>query len=456
MLEYRIRIENSDFYLLVMKISLQIHKRRKPPSHLSLLLFIILSFIIFLILSFIPKEKAPIEEKKDNPQPKISNAPPPLKEEKEIIQKGKTLSDILSKHNFSPAEIHKLRQEVKSVYDLSKIKAGHKIKISTSLDGSLHSIDYDIDNEEYLHIQKQEETYKAKIEKIPYEIKTRLIWGIIEDNLVSALARENENVALAISLEDLFAWDIDFYADLRTGDSFKIIFEKKFLEGEFVAYRNILTAEFTNQGKTFQAFRYTYPDTGETDYFDLNGGSLRKEFLKSAIGSARITSRFSYSRLHPIRKVYRPHYGVDYAAQVGTPVQVTADGTVTFAGWNGASGRMVRVRHKNAYETMYLHLRRITVKKGAKVTSGDIIGQVGSSGESTGPHLDYRIKQRGKYINPLAVRFEPMKPLRTEYLEDFRKEAGKSLLYLDAPLILFSSFSHPMRPCSFFTESQTD
>jgi murein DD-endopeptidase MepM/ murein hydrolase activator NlpD len=215
-------------------------------------------------------------------------------------------------------------------------------------------------------------------------------------------------------------------------------FEKKFLDGKFSGYGEILAAEFICQGKTFQAFRFVYPDTKKSDYFDAGGKSLRKQFMKSPLPYARITSRFSYSRLHPIHKVYRAHYGVDYGAPVGYPVRATADGTVTFAGWNGASGRMVRIRHKNSYETMYLHLQQILVKLGDRVSGGQDIGTVGSSGESTGPHLDYRIKQGGSYINPLSQRFSPVEPLRAEFKDAFGQEVKSYLVLLDAPLYFYS------------------
>ena len=385
-----------------------------------------------------------LEEEREALQQEVSFVLPPLEEKKEVIRRGMTLTDILKPYNLSGTEIHTLIKEVKPVYDLAKIRAGQELRIFSSLQGDLFSFEYDIDEENYLHIKKKEGTYGAKIKKIPYDIKVKTIWGIIEENLIFAVRDENEGVILALNLADLFAWDIDFYADLRRGDSFKIIFEKKYLNGEFVGYENILAAEFVNQGKKFLAFRFTYPDTKDTDYFDLEGESLRKEFLKSPIRYSRITSRFSRRRLHPIRKVYRPHYGVDYAAGVGTPVQVTADGTVTFAGRRGASGRMISIRHKNRYETMYLHLRSYApgIRKGKKVNGGQEIGYVGSSGESTGPHLDYRIKKDGRYINPLLFNPEPVKPLRAEFLDDFKKEAESYCLCFEAPLIIFSCFSN--------------
>jgi len=427
-----------------MKVKIRIRRTgKKEIGHLPLLVFIIIAFFIFLILCFLPKDKAQAEERMIEPPPEIEleKSPSPLKETTETIRKGETLSDILSRHDFSPAEIHKLRKEVKPVYDLAKIREGQELRLYTNQDNSFAAIEYDINSDNYLHIHKLEGTYAATEKKVPYETGLFMIWGTIQDNLLNAITQEGEKGALAYELAEIFAWDVDFTIDLRRGDSFKILFEKKFLKGEFVSYGSVLAAEFTNDGDTYKAYRYTYPDNEETDYFNREGESLRKEFLKSPFKyTPRITSRFSYSRLHPVRKIYRPHYGVDYAAKVGTPVYATADGTVLSAGWNGASGRMIHIRHKNQYETMYLHLRRCYVKKGDKVKAEDRIGEVGASGEVSGPHLDYRIKYAGKYINPLAHRFKPVKPLRSEFFEDFKLLAQNYNLYFDAPLIIFSSF----------------
>lgn len=427
-----------------MKVKIRIRKAGKRDiGHLPLLVFIIIAFGLFLILCFLPKDKAQAEERIEEPPPKtdVEKLPPPLKETAETIKKGETLSDILSRYDFSPAEIHKLRTEVKPVYDLAKIREGQEIRLYTNQDETIAAIEYDINSDNYLHIQKKAGIYEAEEKKLLYETETHMIWGTIEDNLPNAINREGEKGALAYELSEIFAWDVDFYIDLRKGDSFKILFEKKYLKGEFLGYGAVLAAEFTNQGNTYKAYRYTYPDTKETDYFTAEGESLRKEFLKSPFKyTPRITSRFSYNRLHPVRKVYRPHYGVDYAAKVGTPVHATADGTVLFAGWSGASGRMIRIRHKNNYETMYLHLRRCYVKKGDRITGGERIAEVGASGEVSGPHLDYRIKYAGKYINPLAHRFKPVQPLRPEFAADFKQMAQNFSLYFDAPLIIFSSF----------------
>ncbi len=428
-----------------MKVNIQIHNR-KGPRHITLLLFLLITMTFFLVLNFMPKERhsdetfAALPEQED--LPKLD----PIREHEETIQRGITLSDILFAYDFSPADIHKLRQDVKPVYDLAKIKAGNKFRVFTSEEGEVQSLEYNIDNGKYLTIQKDLDTYKAEIKEFEYDLKLKMIWGKIEDILIFAVREQEEKANLAISLAEIFAWDIDFNVDIRKGDSFKVLFEKKYLDGQFVGYRNVIAAEFTNSGKTFKAFRFTYSDTKVSDYFDFEGNSLRKEFLKSPLDFRRISSRFSYSRLHPVRKVYRPHMGVDYAASPGTPVQATADGTVTFAGWNGGSGRMVRIKHKKGYETMYLHLRKFSsgIRKGKHVKEGQTIGEVGSSGVSTGPHLDYRIKHRGKYINPLSAHFDPKEPLRVEFKEDFQKKARQYMLFLEAPLVVFSRFSSPL------------
>ncbi len=429
-----------------MKVKIRTYRKKTEPRRIHLLLFTLFSLSLFLVLSFIPKQEIQSEVAALIPPIKISNPPPPLEKIKKTIRWGMTLTDILAPYDFTPIEIYDMSQSVRSVYDLSKIKAGQEIRVYTSQEGEVVSLEYDIDEIDYLRIQKKEGIYTAEIKKIPYENRVSVIWGTIQDYLISSVNKENEGVQLALDLVDLFAWDIDFYADLRKGDSFKILFEKRYLDEKFVGYGNILAAEFTNQGKTFHAFRYTYPDTKESDHYDLEGNSLRKTFMKSPIRYDKITSRFSYNRLHPIRKVYRPHYGVDYAARVGTPVQATADGTVIFAGRKGASGRMVGIRHQNRYETQYLHLREIVngIKNGVKVREGQEIGKVGSSGESTGPHLDYRIKKDGKYINPLTFNPEPVRPLRAEFLEDFKKAAQNYLLLFEASLLISSCFGDSM------------
>jgi murein DD-endopeptidase MepM/ murein hydrolase activator NlpD len=331
------------------------------------------------------------------------------------------------------AEIHALQEAVKPVHDLARIRAGHEFRFLMDPGGGWRSFEYDIDSDTYLAVEREGPSFRAAVKPFPFETRAAVVWGRIEDNLIAAVDAAGEEDWLALRLAELFGWDIDFHTDLQPGDTFRAVFEKKFLDGEFRGYVDILAAEFVNSGRRYTAFRYAYPGGQAADYFDAEGNSLRREFLRSPLKFGRVTSRFSRSRLHPIRKTYRPHHGVDYGAPVGTSVQATGDGTVTQAGWNGGAGRMIKLRHSNGYETMYLHLSRINVRVGARVRTGEVIGAVGSSGESTGPHLDYRIIHRGNYVNPLGWRFEPAEPLRKEFREPFLAEAARFSVLLDAP-----------------------
>jgi len=366
---------------------------------------------------------------------------PPLVEEKIVIPARSTLADLLGRRGFSDREIHDLRESAKPVYDLGRIRAGQELRIASLADGPWQRLEYDIDETRYLVVRNGGDGVHAEMKYVPIEFRLAFVSGVIEDSLIAALNKAGEQDSLAIDIvERCFGWDVDFNTDVRRGDSFRVFVEKRYLDGKFSGYRDILAAEFVNEGQVFRAFRFTYPDTRVTDYFDENGGSRRKDFLRSPIkfGSPRITSRFSASRFHPIHKIYRPHYGVDYAAPIGTAVQATADGEVTFSGREAGSGNVVKMRHKNSYQTAYLHLSRFGpgVRRGAVLRGGDIIGYVGSSGDSTGPHLDYRIYYHGSPVNPLGHKFKPADPLRKEFLEDYKKEVRRLRAALQLPEII--------------------
>jgi len=405
--------------------------------------------LVFVIRTVFPPEAAgPAGPQPSGPaEAAIVPAPaaPALEEERIVIPPKSSLADLLKRRDFDNLEIHRIKEAVKPVYDLGKIRAGQQLRLSSLPDGPWKTLEYDIDETRFLVVRNDEDGIKAEVKLVPFEVRPAFAWGVIEDSLIGALDKAGEEDSLALDLvERCFGWDIDFNTDLRKGDSFRIFVEKKYLDGRFSGYRDILAAEFTNNGNVFQAFRFTYPDTRTSDYFDENGGSRRKDFLRSPIKfmTPRITSRFSASRFHPIYKIYRPHYGVDYAAPIGTPVQATADGEVTFAGRDGAAGNTVKMRHKNSYETIYLHLSGFGrgVRKGALLKGGDIIGYVGSSGDSTGPHLDYRIIYHGGPVNPLGHKFKPADPLRKEFLDVYKKEVGRLRLGLEAPRLFRALF----------------
>jgi murein DD-endopeptidase MepM/ murein hydrolase activator NlpD len=420
------------------KVQLKIQRPKRKKRLLISLLIAGCAVVIFFALFQLDKEKQ--EPVRPVPPPPAAAAQEPaLAEYRVRIRPGDTIGKVLSRYGFSAADIQALYDQVKPVFDLRRLRTGQQLHLYADPTGAVVRLEYDIDDLDFLAVEKRADLFRAEIIARPVETTIRMIYGSIDESPILSFGRLGEGDALALNFADLFGWDVDFYIDLRQGDIFKVIFEKKFLEGRFIGYGRILAAEFINQGRVLQAFAYVSPDNRRVGYYDSEGKSLEKEFRRSPLKWARITSRFSSNRLHPVHKVYRAHYGVDYAAPVGTPVQATADGTVGFAGWNGASGRMVRVRHKNAYETMYLHLQSFGpgVRTGARIKGGDVVGYVGSSGDSTGPHLDYRITRNGSYLNPLSAKFDPVEPLREEQLANFKQAIEIYRALLAEPIAFF-------------------
>jgi murein DD-endopeptidase MepM/ murein hydrolase activator NlpD len=427
-------------------VQFKIQKPKKRRSALIPLILVILAAAVIVVAALIHDRAVESKTVEEIEAALLVPGEPPvagqeaaaLIEYRERLRPRTTIGEVLSNYGFSPSDIHALYQQTKPVYDLRRVRAGQQMRLFACPEGRIERLEYDLDETNYLVIERREDKYSAELRAHPVEVATGMICGLIEDSPITAFNELYEEDALALAFADLFGWDVDFNIDLRAGDRFKVIFEKKFLKGKFIGYGDILAAELVNQAKKFQAFYYAPPDTGKPGHYDAEGKSLEKEFRRSPIKWARITSRFSRSRLHPIHKVYRAHYGVDYGAPVGTPVQATADGTVIYAGWNGASGRMLRLRHKNSYVTMYLHLRSFAagIKVGSQVKGGDVIGYVGSSGESTGPHLDYRIQLRGTYLNPRSAKFAPVEPIKEELLADYKASIRKYQILLEDPLIV--------------------
>ncbi|MDP3110542.1 MAG: M23 family metallopeptidase, partial [Thermodesulfovibrionales bacterium] len=263
---------------------------------------------------------------------------------------------------------------------------------------------YWINDDSILRVNRTETGFLAKKVDVNYEKKILHIGGVIKDNLISSIGESKDSVLLALELSDIFAWDIDFTVDLRNRDAFKIVVEGFYLDGEFKKYGDILSAEFVNNGETYCAYRFEH--NGKAGYYDDEGKSLRKAFLKAPLSFRRISSGFSSGRFHPILKIYRPHHGLDYAAPTGTPVSAVGDGTINFAGYKGQYGKLVVIRHSNGWKTYYGHLSRINrgIKRGLKVEQGQVIGYVGATGLATGPHLHYEMRVNNKAVNPLKIK----------------------------------------------------
>lgn len=338
----------------------------------------------------------------------------------ETVQQGDTAGKILQSH-LSPAEIQALSDACAENFDLCRLREG-KPYVLTITAGEFECFEYEIDNDKKLMVERRNGDFVSKIEAIDYDVEMRRITGDIKTHLFQAVADAGESPLLAIAMADIFAWEINFIRDLRPGDSFTLIVEKRFRNGEFKDYGRILGAFFVNQGVTYEA--YLFKDaSGFPHYYTGKGESVKRAFLKAPLSFTRISSTFSSNRLHPVLKVWRAHPAVDYAAPTGTPVKAIGNGTVTFKGWGKGAGNYVALRHGNGYESMYLHLSAFAggLKTGKKVRQGEVIGFVGSTGYATGPHLDFRMKKDGQYINPIKTVSPRTEPVAKKDFPAFQK-----------------------------------
>jgi murein DD-endopeptidase MepM/ murein hydrolase activator NlpD len=366
-----------------------------------------------------------------------------------------TLAGLLRAHRISDAVAFAIIERVREVIDLRRLRADQPYRLVRTVDGWLQRFEYEIDKDRLLRVSLPERVaprgavspeapLRLDVEIVAAEKARGLvaIRGQIDaehPSLVEAIGATGEGIALAIDLAAIFAGEIDFNHDLHPGDRFEILFEKQIRDDTFVGYGPIVAANFTNGGRRVQAFRYEVPGKG-VGYYDEQGRSLKRLLLSSPLPfEPRITSRFARRRLHPILGDYRAHLGVDYAAPPGTPVVAVAGGVVVAAGWAGGSGRMVHLRHGSGYESFYLHLSSIAagIRPGVRVTQGQLIGRVGATGLATGPHLDFRLRRHGVFVNPLLERrrMPPGEPIPAAFRAAFevaRDRARAQLAGFDA------------------------
>ena len=346
-----------------------------------------------------------------------------------------SVNQLLQEIGMCPASIHSLVEEVRPVYNLARVRAGNRLLIR-HLEGRLTRLEYDIDDEELLVVEPGPDGYQARRERFRFRLEEVQVEGEISTTLWDSLISQGESEGLIMSLSDVFQWDVDF-TSIRKGDSYSALVEKKYREGQFVKYGAVLAARFTTRKRSFYAFRYPLPQSGKEVYYDHKGQAVRKAFLKVPFHfNPRVSSGYSYSRFHPIHKVYRPHLGVDYGAPTGTPVLASASGKVVHAGWNGGFGKQVRIRHPNGFTTGYAHLSRIEVRAGQSVGQGQRIGRVGATGLATAAHLDYRVTdQSGRYLNPRRMISWPSDtPIERRYWKDFLALRDSYLRHLDPTL----------------------
>jgi murein DD-endopeptidase MepM/ murein hydrolase activator NlpD len=344
------------------------------------------------------------------------------------VRAGENFTALLQKFGLSPEEAAGASAAAQRTFNLRQVRAGNTITVGRSIEGQLREIDYKIDSDRMLKIIPEDKGYSAQIREIPSRTEVAIVSGRLQDSLFNAVEDAGETAELAMRLSQIFGYDLDFYTDPRKGDTFRVVLEKrKYSNGQTAAYGKIYAAEYDNGGRKYQALLFHDP-VGQSGYYNADGRSLQKAFLRSPLKfGAPVTSHFSKARFHPILKTYRAHMGTDYGAPIGTPVQTIGSGRVIFAGRKGGEGNMVQVAHANGYETMYLHLSRMFVRAGERVEIGKTIGLVGTTGLSTGPHLDFRILQKGQYKNFEKLGLPPSDPVSKKSWPEFAELREKWL-----------------------------
>jgi murein DD-endopeptidase MepM/ murein hydrolase activator NlpD len=352
-------------------------------------------------------------------QQQVEPSDPPAAETK--IGRNENFAAALQRSGLSTADSAGASSAAQHVFNLRQVRAGNSISVNRSAAGELRELDYRIDAGRMLKVVPNDGGgFTAEVKAIPSKTEVSAVSGRITDSLFNAVAQTGESPELAMRLAQIFGYDLDFYNDPRKGDTFRVVLEKKkYEDGRSAGYGKILAAEYNNGGKKYQALLF-HDDLGHTGYYSADGKSLQKTFLRSPLKfTATITSHFSKSRYHPLLKIFRPHMGTDFGAPIGTPVQTIGSGRVEFAGRKGGEGNMIQIAHSDGYQTMYLHLSRMFVRQGDRVEIGKTIGLVGSTGLSTGPHLDFRILQHGQYKNFEKLGLPPSDPITKKAWPEF-------------------------------------
>lgn len=369
--------------------------------------------------------------------PAASVVASPAREPVEVVLKrGETMEIALRRGGVERGEALAVVAGLRGSVNMRRLTPGERLLVSVGPDGKPAQVTYWRSPAEQYEAMREEDGWAARAIRPEVETRVVSVAGELRDSLFASMDRLGESANLTARLVSLFEWDFDFAADSLPGDGFRLLVEKRYVDGAFLGYGNILIAQYASAGRSVLTSVAFVDGTGRTDYYDAAGRSIRKMFLRAPLDFTRITSGFSHARRHPILGGVRPHLAVDYGAPVGTPVRAVAGGMVTAAGWNGGNGLSIQIRHARGYETMYNHLSKVEVRRGERVRQRQIIGRVGSTGLSTGPHLDYRVRKGGVWVNPLSEKFIPGAPVSAHRREAFTIHVRTLLERLDqqAPL----------------------
>ena len=362
----------------------------------------------------------------------VKTAKPEFLWKEHRIRSGENLALIFPKLGLSAKLLHRIVSSNKAAAQLAHIKPGETLRAALDGDNNLHELVLIQSAIQSLKITPDGNTFSAQTIKRELEPRTTHITGQVTSSLFVSAQKAGLSDRLIMELANIFGWDIDFALEIRAGDSFSVIYQEDFLDGEKYRDGSILAAEFVNRGKSFRAMRYV-DETGRADYYSPNGKSVRKAFLRSPVDFRRISSRFQKSRWHPVLGKKRPHRGVDYAASTGTPIKASGDGKIILRGRKGGYGRTVMIEHGGGIVTLYGHLSRYASKQrhGTRVNQGQTIGYVGKSGLASGPHLHYEFRINGSHRNPLTVKLPAADPIAKKYRTDFQEKTAPLLARLD-------------------------
>ena len=356
----------------------------------------------------------------DNGRGELHEPTPALRRHSVSIGNGDSLYSIFKSNGFPLAELAAIVKASKDTRRLRRLVPGQRLDFHLTADNSVSKLIHYLDDTRTLHVDRNGGGYDSKLIHVPLDSHMTTAAGTIDASLFVAGQRAGLSNKIIMQLVEIFGWDVDFALDIRTGDRFAVVYEELYKNGEKLKDGNILAAVFTNQGKTTRIVRYQYAD-GRSAYFTPEGVSIRKAFLRTPVEYTRISSRFSRSRKHPRLNRFRAHRGVDYAAPRGTPIKAAGDGKVDHIGYKGGYGKAIVLRHGATYTTLYAHMSRYArgLRRGQRVSQGQIIGYIGSTGLSTGPHLHYEFRVRGVHRNPLRVKLPTAAPIEKKYKQDF-------------------------------------
>ncbi|MEI8048205.1 MAG: peptidoglycan DD-metalloendopeptidase family protein [Bacteroidota bacterium] len=387
--------------------------------------FISISLLILITLVALVVFKDFIFEPIVHPMPKIAQTieygivTDSFKIDRDEVKPGENLGGIFTRLGVDNKIVGNLNSYTEGVFDIRKLRSGntYTAMMSNSGDNKLKYFIYSINDTSYVIFDFRDSLHVHRDSKEVIR-KLKSLSGVINSSLWTTMQQAGADPNMAVALANIYQWSIDFYA-IQKGDSFKVIYEELAVEGKPISIGEIHSAVFVHNGKEYYAHRFEQGNI--TDYFDDKGQNLRKEFLKAPLKFSRITSKFSNSRMHPILRIRRPHHGVDYAAPKGTPVHTIGNGTILKASYAGGAGRLVSIRHSNGYTTSYMHLAGFGpgIHPGTSVSQGQVIGYVGSSGLSTGAHLDFRVYKNNVAIDPLKIESPPALPVESRYKASF-------------------------------------